>query len=555
MRPGRSVRSRLFRISISTLGAVKDSFKREALAWVQLDWHPYIVRAIGVKELDYRLFIVLEYVVPDESGRNTLTQYLKTPIVLSQALEWSIECCLGMEYAASKGVTPHRDIKPDNLMIARDGTLKITDFGLARLWDGTAIEQRLAIESRHDASFLHTKPNKSVVGTTPYAAPEQFEGQSDIRSDIYSFGVVMFQMVNKGELPFNCNSSDEYHEAHKSKPVPKLQSRLYPMISRCMQKRPEDRYADFGELRLDLEKLYRSLTRAEPPSQPTKLEMGAWEYNNKGLSLYNVGLVDDAIREYRTALRLKPDLAIVHNNIGIALSDKGINEGAMLEYKEALRLDPSLAIAHNNLGTALKASGAMDEAIFEYREALRLNPSYAEAYNNLGLARIAKGDLDGAMTEYSEAMRLKPDFAEAHNNFGILLAHKGLWDDAIAEYTIAVRLKPDMAVAHNNLATAFRAQGKLDQAIDEYEKAIELDPGYARAHNNLGLALFMKGHTDEAIMEYLEALRIDDDLFSAYKNLADALYESGRFSEAVDTYRELIRHKPLANINGGNVHG
>ena len=536
-------------------GAVKDSFKREALAWVQLDWHPYVVRAIGVKELDYRLFIVLEYVAPDESGRNTLTQYLKTPIPLSQALEWSIECCLGMEYAASKGVTPHRDLKPDNLMITRDGTLKITDFGLARLWNGTAIEKRLAIESRHDASFLHSAHNQSVVGTTPYAAPEQFEGQSDIRSDIYSFGVVLFQMAGKGKLPFDCNSSDEYHEAHKTRPVPKLKSRLYPMISRCMQKKPDDRYANFGELRHDLEKLYRSMTRAEPPSPPTKLEMGAWEYNNKGLSLYNVGLVDDAIREYHVALRLKPDLAIVHNNLGIALSDKGINEGAMQEYKEALRLDPSLAIAHNNLGTALKASGDTDEAIFEYREALRLNPSYAEAYNNLGLARIATGDLDGAMSEYSEAMRLRPDFAEAHNNLGILLAHKGLWDEAITEYMAAVRLKPDMAVAHNNLATGFRVKGKLDQAIKEYKKAIEMDPQYARAHNNLGLALFLKGHTDDAIREYLEALRIDEDLFSAYKNLADALYESGRFNEAVETYMELIRHKPLADSKEGNVHG
>lgn len=527
--------------------SVKDGFKREVLAWVQLDWHPYIVRAIGVKELDYRLFIVLEYVAPDESGRNTLTQYLKTPIALSQALEWSIQCCLGMEYAASRGVTPHRDIKPDNLMIARDGTLKITDFGLAKLWDGTTIEKALAIESRHDASFLHSIQNKSVVGTTPYAAPEQFEGQSDIRSDIYSFGVVMFQMANTGKLPFDCHNSKEYHEAHKNRPVPKLRSRLYPMISRCMQKKPADRYADFGELRHDLEKLYRSLTRAEPPSPPSKLEMGAWEYNNKGLSLYNVGLVDDAIREYRKALRIKPGLAIVHNNLGIALSDKGINAGAMREYKEALRLDPSLAIAHNNLGTALKASGAMDEAIFEYGEALRLNPSYAEAYNNLGLARIATGDLDGAMSEYSEAMRLRPDFAEAHNNFGILLARKGLWDEAITEYLAAVRLKPDMAVAHNNLATAFRARGKLDQAVKEYEKALELDPGYARAHNNLGLALFMKGQTDEAIKEYLEALRIDEDLFSAYKNLADALYESGRFSEAVETYQEIIRHRPPAD--------
>jgi tetratricopeptide (TPR) repeat protein len=525
---------------------IKDSFKREALAWVQLDWHPYVVRAISVKELDYRLFIVLEYVAPDESGRNTLTQFLKTPIALSQALEWAIECCHGMEYAASRGVTPHRDIKPDNLMIARDGTLKITDFGLARLWDGPSIEKHLAIASRHGASFLHTAHNKSVVGTTPYAAPEQFEGHSDIRSDIYSFGIVLFQMASRGKLPFNCDSSEEYHEAHKTRPVPKLHSRLYPMIKKCLHKDPAARYADFGELRSDLERLYRSHTKAEPPSPPRKLEMEAWEYNNKGLSLYNVGLVDDAIREYRKALRLKPDLAIVHNNLGIALSDKGTIEGAIHEYKVALRLDPALAIAHNNLGTALKASGSTDAAIAEYREALRLKPGYAEAHNNLGLAHSAIGDLDGAMQEYKEAMRLKPELAEAHNNFGILLARQGMWDDAIKEYEAVVRLKPDLAIAHNNLATALRELGKLDEAIKEYRKAIELEPGYARAHNNLGLALFMKGWTDDAIKAYLDALRLDEDLFSAYKNLADALYETGRFDDAVEAYRELIRHKPPA---------
>jgi tetratricopeptide (TPR) repeat protein len=85
-------------------------------------------------------------------------------------------------------------------------------------------------------------------------------------------------------------------------------------------------------------------------------------------------------------------------------------------YTEALRLKPDFAVAFMNRGNARQAKGDLDDALADYNEALRLKPDYALAFNNRGVARQAKGDLDGALADYNEALRLKPDFALAFNN-------------------------------------------------------------------------------------------------------------------------------------------
>jgi len=110
----------------------RDRFRKEASVWVDLERHPYVVRAHEVEEVAGRLFIALEFIAPDKNGLNTLEGHLRQkPPDLAQSLRWAIQLCHGMEYAISKGMRCHRDIKPANIMVASDKSVKITDFGLA----------------------------------------------------------------------------------------------------------------------------------------------------------------------------------------------------------------------------------------------------------------------------------------------------------------------------------------------------------------------------------------------------------------------------------------
>src|SRR4030042_2252514 len=110
----------------------RERFRKEAQVWIDLERHPYIVRASFVDEISGRLFIATEYIAPDEQGLNSLDGYLShQPPDLAQSLRWAIQFCYGIEYAYSKGIKAHRDIKPENIMVGQDKSVKISDFGLA----------------------------------------------------------------------------------------------------------------------------------------------------------------------------------------------------------------------------------------------------------------------------------------------------------------------------------------------------------------------------------------------------------------------------------------
>ena len=288
---------------------MKDSFKREALAWVQLEQHPNIVQAIAFEELDYRNFIILEYIAPDGTGLVFTIEQL-TQISYDDILKWSLQFCYGMEHASSHGVISHRDIKPDNIMVEIGKNIKITDFGLVKVVDETISDIKEPYEGEHSVS-----KDGFIAGTPPWMAPEQFVGKADIRSDVYSFGVVLFQMVKRGELPFTGTSIKEFQIAHSKKPIPQIDNELFPIIEYCLQKNPEDRYQNFKELRKDLEDLYREKIGTSLPSPPNKAELNISSIFNKGLSFQNLNLIDQAIQEYRKGLTIKPDNISILNQL------------------------------------------------------------------------------------------------------------------------------------------------------------------------------------------------------------------------------------------------
>ncbi len=246
-------------------------FAAECRIWAQLGEHPNIVRAHSVEIIDGRPYVLLELIQGGD-----LYRWIGSPrLDLPQALRFSYQFCHGMEHALRQGLHCHRDIKPGNLLVTEQGTLKITDFGLARaceemvavrpeLSDGSipldepTKPQRIiftdprdrpeassgmgsvggsapgARSLRLDSSMVviedvETSDYQSVsgvdasrltrsgarLGTGPYMAPEQFRDPRsvDVRADIYSFAIVLYEMI-AGKLPFKARSIDAWDDFH-----------------------------------------------------------------------------------------------------------------------------------------------------------------------------------------------------------------------------------------------------------------------------------------------------------------------------------------------------
>jgi tetratricopeptide (TPR) repeat protein len=200
-------------------------------------------------------------------------------------------------------------------------------------------------------------------------------------------------------------------------------------------------------------------------------ELTAQQWSERG---FNAKDLDEQLRFYTNAVRLKPDYAEAFNNRGNARSNKGDIDGALRDYDEAIRLKRDNAEAFNNRGNARSNKGDIDGALRDYDEAIRLKPDYADAFYNRGNARFNKGDIDGALLDYDEALRLNPDYARACNNRGFVRFNKGDIDGALQDYDEALRLNPGYALAFSSRANARRAKGDIEGARQDDEEAARL---------------------------------------------------------------------------------
>ncbi len=173
-------------------------------------------------------------------GRRTL---LPVPLKLIYALQ----ACRAFDYAHKRGII-HRDIKPDNVMITKDGTVKVVDFGIARVLE----------TSRTQAGML--------LGTFAYMSPEQYHGEhADARSDIWSFGVLLYELLAyqrpfKGQTPASLmNSICQQEPPPLLEVAPECPADLEKVIQRVLRKPAEERYQSMEELILDLDPICKSL--------------------------------------------------------------------------------------------------------------------------------------------------------------------------------------------------------------------------------------------------------------------------------------------------------
>jgi len=232
----------------------RERFEREARAVAALN-HPNIVTLHSVEQHDDLLFLTMELV----EGRPLTEVIPPQGMPAGQLLEVAIPLAGAVGAAHQRGIT-HRDLKPANVMVSDDGRVKVLDFGLAKLQE----DDRLGGDTASTAANLTIEGR--ILGTSAYMSPEQAQGKPvDARSDIFSLGVVLYEM-STGERPFTGdNHLSVLSSILKDAPVPVTQVRhdlprdLERIVRRCLEKNPDDRYQSARDLGADLKQLKQDL--------------------------------------------------------------------------------------------------------------------------------------------------------------------------------------------------------------------------------------------------------------------------------------------------------
>jgi len=211
-----------------------------------------------------------------------------------------------------------------------------------------------------------------------------------------------------------------------------------------------------------------------------------------GYKAVEAGEDDQALKAYKEAIRLKPDLAGAWNNLGVAYGHLQQYDQALKAYQEATRLKPDFAEAWNNLGNTYLHLQQYDQALMAHQEAIRLKPDYANAWDNLGVNYRKLRQYDQALKAYQEAIRLKPDDANAWYNLGNTYYDLQQYDQALKTYQEAIRLKPDDAEAWYNLGLTYLRQDNRTKVSEVYQRLKALDP--AKADTFSGERFYLKHH-------------------------------------------------------------
>jgi len=268
------------------------------------------------------------------------------------------------------------------------------------------------------------------------------------------------------------------------------------------------------------------------------------------LTRRQLGHWQDSETLFRHALAVTANNELAHNNLGCALFAKGEIDEPIRQFRQALRLKPDYTDPLKNLGGVFLEQGRWDEAIGHFQEALRRQPNSAGARFSLGIAFQSKGQTDDAIREYREVLRLNPEDTQARNNLAAALFDKDQTDEAIRQFQEVLRLNPDNALALSNLGYIWAEQGEnLDRARALIERALKLEPANPRCLDRLGWVLYKLNRPREALGYVRQAIAnsAQPDALH-YAHLGDIHAALGQHEEAAAAWRQSVSLAPNPQI-------
>lgn len=508
---------------------------QEALAVSALN-HPNIVTIHDIEQDRDLDFIVMEYV----AGRTLDNLILPGGLDLSLALNYALQIAAALAATHAAGIV-HRDLKPGNVMVMPSGQIKVLDFGLAKL-------DRSKLDHPGDGATLTvslTEPG-AVIGTVAYMSPEQGRGDSlDSRSDIFSFGVLLYEMLT-GVRPFRGqHTAATLHQILYDQPAPV--SRLKPgippavdaAVARALEKDRDRRYLSVGEMARDL------LSAAPNPSQAPGLP----------LSTLTIALPPPGRRLPRFAVPAALALALAFSGIAAWRWSSARSTNQPGAQKSTLHTPYDFTREGQTLLARYDRKGSIDAATASFRKAIALDANYAPGYAGASQAlwRKFREEKDPVWLEQSRrnaeaAVRLDPQLAAAHVALAVALIESGKPDEARREIASALTLDPANAAAHDALTRIAQQKADWTTAESEANQAVRLQPGDWYLHSQLASALNAAGRYPEAEKAVVDGLKLTPDNFVLHRQLSVIYHQQGEFAKAAAELQKCLEIQPSPNI-------
>lgn len=496
-----------------------ERFRREARAASALN-HPHICTIYEIGWHERRPFIAMELMKGQTLKHTIYGKPMEIPLVIDTA----IEIAAGLDAAHKEGIV-HRDVKPANIFLTDQGQVKLLDFGLAKQLGDSDLDSKMDTASGID----HLTRTGSTIGTVAYMSPEQARGKDlDARSDLFSFGVVLYEMVT-GKLPFPGETMGETLESiFTTRPVtasglnrnvpPELES----IIHKALEKNRDLRYGSAAEMRTDLQRLKRDSSvdsQASFRTVQTKVRSahrgwlvvaavgamlalaGVYWLGRGGRNTVPT-LHEETSRPAGTAQSQTPSIAVLpFVNLSADKEQEYFSDGLTEELLNVLAQIKNLRVTGRASSFQFKGRNEDLRAIGE-----KLNVTTV---------------LEGSVQRQGDRVRISVQLVNVSDGFNLwsqtydrtlndIFAVEDDIAKSVASALKATLLKTEVPSAHSSNAEAYSAylqaqyfyrRGTLadsEKAIQYYERAVQLDPDYALAWAGLGDTYSWQGTwTDE----------------------------------------------------------
>ncbi|MGV8042488.1 MAG: protein kinase [Thermoanaerobaculaceae bacterium] len=572
-------------------------FEQEARATAALN-HPNILAVFDIGTYEGAPYLVEELL----KGETLRARLRGGTLPVAKALEIAVQVAQGLAAAHDKGII-HRDLKPENLFITSDDRVKILDFGLAKL-DVPA--RSVAVLTQVSTTPAGTQSG-AVLGTVGYMAPEQARGLPvDQRTDVFAFGVVLFEMLF-GRRPFEgTTATDTIASILRDEPVlpAGVPAPLGAVVSRCLAKEPARRFQRAAEMRESLDSVRLGLlSKVGAPARPASRSRASGRKKVRALAVLPlVNLSRDPEQEYfadgmtealiaelakiqalrvisRTSVMRYKGTSVSLGEIAAELHVDGVVEGSVLRDGQRVRVTAQLIHAatdthlwaesyERDLTNVLLLQSEVARAIAsEIRVALtpeerqRLasaRPVVAEAYDaclkgRFHYYKLSREHLDTALRYFHLALERDPGCARAwagitavwsaFTDAGFVPPHEAI-PKAKAAALRALELDDSLAEVHVSLGNLRFAEWDWSGAETSLRRAIQVDPNSADARFFLADVLITLGRAGEAMAEARRALELDPFSFFIQGFFGWHLVYLGRCDEAIAQLTRTLQMEP-----------